>query len=237
MSRASPYEYMKCCVWNQTSFFQGEAGIIVNFVWKWSFDVIVVTQIRPIYQRNWNTKVFKALHSEKSSVKQTLLFERTFEIIQTNHLQLHHILLRSWDIKVPIWSVGILHICDIWILLRKIVIYLVGRTFYLRGPFCYLSWRGWCPPGICLVTPGCFNIQTSHGFKNLCLFSLNRFRMKWDIFSISITVCFHYITDSWLTSLSLILTAKTSTKITFLADKIYYNFSQEYSKITNMWNP
>ena len=26
-------------------------------------------------------------------------------------------------------------------------------------------------PGICLVTPRCFNIQTSHGFKNFCLFS------------------------------------------------------------------
>ena len=35
--------------------------------------------------------------------------------------------------KVPISCVGILHICNLWILLRKIVIYLVGRKFYLRG--------------------------------------------------------------------------------------------------------
>ena len=28
-------------------------------------------------------------------------------------------------------------------------------------------------PGICLGTPRCFNIQTSHGFKNFCLFSSN----------------------------------------------------------------
>ena len=27
--------------------------------------------------------------------------------------------------------------------------------------------------GICLIIPGCFNIQTSHGFENFCLFLLN----------------------------------------------------------------
>ena len=26
-------------------------------------------------------------------------------------------------------------------------------------------------PRICLITPGCFNIQMSHGFENFCLFS------------------------------------------------------------------
>ena len=26
-------------------------------------------------------------------------------------------------------------------------------------------------PGICLVTPRCFNVHTSHGFKNFCLFT------------------------------------------------------------------
>ena len=40
-------------------------------------------------------------------------------------------------IKVPISCLGILHICDLWILLRKIVIYLVGRKCYLRGRFCF----------------------------------------------------------------------------------------------------
>ena len=37
-----------------------------------------------------------------------------------------------------------------------------------------------------------------------------------------------------MTSLPSTLTAKKSTKIKFSADKIYYNFSQEYPKITNM---
>ena len=39
-------------------------------------------------------------------------------------------------IKVPISCLEILHICNLWILLRKIVIYLVGRKCYLRGLFC-----------------------------------------------------------------------------------------------------
>ena len=57
-------------------------------------------------------------------------------------------------------------------------------------------------PGICLVTPRCFNIQTSHGFKNFCLFSSNstvpiRFSVKWYIFSMSITECIHCNTYSW----------------------------------------
>ena len=188
-----------------------------------------------LYIREIETRRSSKRFTVKNPVENKLSYLK--ELLKLFRLTIYNFTIRSWDIKVPIRSVGILHICDIWILLRNIVIYLVGRTFYLRGPFGCQSWRKWCPPGICLVTPGCFNIQTSHGFKNLCLFSLNRFRMKWDIFSISITVCFHYITDSWLTSLSLILTAKKSTKITFLADKIYYNVSQEYSKITNMWNP
>ena len=31
---------------------------------------------------------------------------------------------------------GFLHICNLWILLRKIVTYLVGRKFYFRGFSC-----------------------------------------------------------------------------------------------------
>ena len=42
----------------------------------------------------------------------------------------------STSIKVPISCLGILHICNLWILLRKIVIYFVGRKFYNRGFFC-----------------------------------------------------------------------------------------------------
>ena len=37
-----------------------------------------------------------------------------------------------------------------------------------------------------------------------------------------------------LTSLPLTSTAKKSSKIKFSADKIYYNFSHEYPKISNM---
>ena len=36
-------------------------------------------------------------------------------------------------IKVPISCLGILHICNLWMLLRKVVIYLVRGKFYLRG--------------------------------------------------------------------------------------------------------
>ena len=37
--------------------------------------------------------------------------------------------------KVRITSMGILNICNLWILLRKIVIYLVGRKCHLHGLF------------------------------------------------------------------------------------------------------
>ena len=46
-------------------------------------------------------------------------------------------------IKVPISCLVILHICNLWILLRNIVIYLVGRKFYLRRLFCCWSRRKW----------------------------------------------------------------------------------------------
>ena len=42
-------------------------------------------------------------------------------------------------VKVSISRSGILHICNLWILLRKIVIYRVGRKFYLCGPFLLLK--------------------------------------------------------------------------------------------------
>ena len=38
--------------------------------------------------------------------------------------------------KVHITSMGILNICNLWILLRKIVIYLVGRKCHLHALFC-----------------------------------------------------------------------------------------------------
>ena len=75
-------------------------------------------------------------------------------------------------------------------------------------------------PGICFVTPGYFNIQTSHGFKNFCLFSSN-----------------HLVTQiPGLTSLPLTLTAKKSTKIKFSNDKIYCNSYHRVPNIINMYN-
>ena len=38
-------------------------------------------------------------------------------------------------VKVYITSVGILNVCNLWILLRKIVIYLVGQKCRLHGLF------------------------------------------------------------------------------------------------------
>ena len=44
--------------------------------------------------------MLKCICIEKFSCEQTLLFERTLEIILTNYLQLFHILLRFSDIKI-----------------------------------------------------------------------------------------------------------------------------------------
>ena len=48
---------------------------------------------------------------------------------------------------------------------------------------------------------------------------------------------FLYRQIPWLTSLQSTLTAKKSMKMKSSADKIYYNFSQENSKSTNIQNP
>ena len=47
---------------------------------------------------------------------------------------------------------------------------------------------------------------------------------------------FSYRQIPWLTSLLSTLTAKKFMKMKFSADKIYYNFSQKNSKVTNMQN-
>ena len=39
-------------------------------------------------------------------------------------------------LKVPLKRLGILHICNLWILLKQIVIYLVNRKFHLHRLFC-----------------------------------------------------------------------------------------------------
>ena len=76
--------------------------------------------------------------------------------------------------KVPISWLGILHIYNIWNPVIRIAIYFVVRKFYQFVNFLAVKINGSdVKPGICLVTPRCFNIQTRHGFKNFCLFSSN----------------------------------------------------------------
>ena len=64
-----------------------------------------------------------------------------------------------------------------------------------------LNWSD-VKPKICLVTPRCFSIQTSHVFKNFRSVYFHqivpiRFKIKWYIFSMSITAFIHSNTDSW----------------------------------------
>ena len=129
---------------------------------------------------------------------------------------LHELLMSFWNI------------CSQWILLSKILIYLDSRTFYPSAHcFALKVDRSYVNPGICLIRPGVLRI-----FVYLHQIVSSRYRIKWYIFSISLTACFYYdYTDSWV---DVNLTAKNYTKINFSADKIYYNFSQEYSLTTNM---
>ena len=46
---------------------------------------------------------------------------------------------RAKKVEVRITSVGILNICNLWILLRKIVIYLVGRKCHLHDVIAGIS--------------------------------------------------------------------------------------------------
>ena len=48
-----------------------------------------------------------------------------------------------FNFKVPKTSVRSLHICNLSILLKKIVTYLVGRKFHLHRLFCFSNWRKW----------------------------------------------------------------------------------------------
>ena len=70
--------------------------------------------------------------------------------------------------KVPLMF-GDFTYCNLWILLRIIVIYLVVRKVYLHGLFA-VKVDG---SDVIVGTPECLNIQTRHKFENFCLFSLN----------------------------------------------------------------
>ena len=61
-------------------------------------------------------------------------------------------------VEVPIRRLGIFHICNVWILMRRIVIYLVGRNFYIL--ILKLTEPTSTQVGICLIIPRFFNIQT-----------------------------------------------------------------------------
>ena len=89
-------------------------------------------------------------------------------------------------------------------------------------------------PGICLVTPQCFTIQTSHGFKNFCLFSSNStYSVQNQVIYFQYVYKFTVTQIPGLTSLPLTLTAKKSMKIKFSNDKIYCN---SYHRVPNIIN-
>ena len=66
------------------------------------------------------------------------------------------------QIKVHIKSIGILNICNLWILLRKILIYLVGRKCHLHGLFAVKVDGNDVNPGICkevfIYTDSCVDV-------------------------------------------------------------------------------
>ena len=68
-------------------------------------------------------------------------------------------------VKVPISCLGILYICNLWILLRKSsaknVIFVDFFAVKVDGS------------DVIVGTPECFNIQTRNKLENFCLFSLN----------------------------------------------------------------
>ena len=86
--------------------------------------------------------------------------------------------------KVRITSMGILNICNLWILLRKIVIHKLTEVMSQRESL---------------------YMKTSLQIPAMTLLRINS-----------------------------TLTAKKSPQMTFPSDKIYYNFSQENPKITNI---
>ena len=100
-------------------------------------------------------------------------------------------------LKVHITSVGILHICNLWIFLKK---------------NCNISCQS--------------KFSSSQTFLLLKLTEMTSTQESVKRFS--------YTQIPGLTSHPSTLTAKKSVKMKISADKIYYNFSQENPKITNI---
>ena len=73
-----------------------------------------------------------------SNDKRLFYTSRTFSLLTCLTSCLNPVIYVSGteQFKVPISSMWILSICNLWILLRKIVIYIVGRKCLLHGRFC-----------------------------------------------------------------------------------------------------
>ena len=69
----------------------------------------------------------------------------------------------SYNFRIS-W-LGILHIYNIWNSVIRIAIYLVVRKCYFVDFLAVKVNGSDVKPGICLVTPRCFNIQTSRGLR------------------------------------------------------------------------
>ena len=120
--------------------------------------------------------------------------------------------LKLFFFKVPISCLGILHICNLWILLRKIVIYLVGWKCYLRGIFWLLKSTEMTSTQESvsllqdvLMYKRAMNLRISVHFHQMVTI---RLRIKWYIFSMWKTECFHYNTDSWVDVTSITFKSK-----------------------------
>ena len=144
-----------------------------------------------IINKNWVTFEQKQICVVNRNIKD-LVFVSKKETIQFNeHYQSYEVDTPSVSqLKVPITFMGILNICNLWILLRKIVIYISCRM----------------------------KMSSSWIFLLLKLTEITSTQEYVKRFSYTQIPGF----DVTLAN----LTAKKSMKMTFSADKIYYNFSQ-----------
>ena len=124
-------QLQSCCPWNPREVFLGDdrqVGGIPSYSWwyvvrmEWSYHGNILLA-------NWKLALWLLwdLHEMYNHLKREgILYETELETMESHGNKL----------KVHIRPVGILHICNLWIRLRKIVIYLVVRKLYLRWRFC-----------------------------------------------------------------------------------------------------
>ena len=82
-------------------------------------------------------------------VQQLIISSSVRIIFLVRALVIDRLFTSTAHVKVPIQPVGILHICNLWIRLRKIVIYLVGRKLHLHRLFAVKVDGSDVYPGIC----------------------------------------------------------------------------------------